>query len=151
MNPILIIVFIIAGFFIMQKSGIVTASYLEIMAQAIKKQEGYYPGSRSYRNNNPGNLRWKSTNGKYPWKGATGADSTFHVIFDTYENGYNALLYQLRLAFENKSSVYHTGMNLYDFFMKYAEGNQTAYAQNVAKALGVSPATTLQQIKDSMV
>lgn len=136
---------LIIGVILVLLSRMKSTGILSTMALAIQEFEGWYPGSRSYRNNNPGNLRWFGSN--IPWKGATGVDETGHVIFDCYNSGFNALVYQLRLAFENRSGVYNSAMSLYEFFRKYAEGNQTAYAEYVAKRLGVSPSTTLEDLK----
>lgn len=116
-------------------------SVIDRMAAAIQDFEGWYPGSRSFRNNNPGNLRWFSDS--FPWTGATGVDESNHVIFDSYESGLSALKYQLRLAFSGSSSIYSPFDTLYQFFTKYAEGNQDAYARFVAARLGVSPDSTL--------
>ncbi len=121
--------------------------YMRKMAEAIQQFEGWYPGSRAFRNNNPGNLRWFNDN--YPWSGVTGRDESNHVIFKSYEAGFNALLKQLRLAFNNQSAVYRSGMSLFEFFSQYAEANQISYANYVANALGVTPSTTLEQIKNA--
>jgi hypothetical protein len=123
---------------------VIVPDYIAMMAAAIQIQEGWYEGSRSYRNNNPGNLRWFSAS--IPWAGATGVDDSNHVIFDSYQSGYNALIHQLSIAFNNTSSVYNSSMTLLQFFQKYAEGNQSSYASNVASALGVLPSTTLDEI-----
>jgi hypothetical protein len=115
---------------------------IDAMAAAIQNFEGWYSGSRSYRNNNPGNLRWSNPD-TIPWAGAVGLDDADHVVFDSYESGLAALKHQLSLAFSNQSSVYSTSDTLYSFFQKYAEGNQGSYAESVAAALGVSPNSTL--------
>lgn len=110
---------------------------LNAMAAAIKEFEGWYVGSRSYRNNNPGNLKYAGQ------PGATGADESGHAIFDSYASGWEALKNQLRIAFTGASRVYGPGDNFYDFFGKYAEGNAPQYAEFVAGKLGVSPFDTL--------
>lgn len=115
-------------------------SRLTQWALAIKRFEGWYPGSRSYRNNNPGNLRYSpmqdGTDGGFAW-------------FRTYDKGWNALLHQLRIAATGKSLVYRPHMTLLQFFQKYApssDGNHPqTYAKAVARELGV-PVTT--QIKE---
>lgn len=109
------------------------------MAEAIKAFEGWAPGSRSYRNNNPGNLRPVG----FSYDGQIGLDEQGHAIFDTYESGWSALLRQLDLAFSGQSAFYGPSMTLYEFFARYAEGNQRPYAEFVAAQLGVSPETTL--------
>jgi len=129
------------------KEYMIPNKYLTL-ADAIQNFEGWYPGSRSYRNNNPGNMRWNFPVNPFPskWIGAIGVDETNHVIFDTYANGRSALIYQISLAFDNKSSIYNNKMTLYEFFEKYAEGNQKQYAEYVAKQLGVPATTQLSQI-----
>ncbi len=122
------------------------APYIEKMALAIMNFEGYYQGSRSQRNNNPGNIRWSSSNFPSWMKGATGIDETGHVIFNSFESGWNALISLLKMMFNNTSSIYNSGMTLYQVFQKYAEGNQKSYAESVARALGVSASSTLEEI-----
>lgn len=117
-------------------------SYIEKMAQAIKEFEGWKPGSISYNNNNPGNLKYAGQ------AGTIGKDSYGHAIFDSYTLGWNALLNQLGMAFNNTSKVYSSAMSLYQFFARYAEGNQKPYAEFVADKLGVSPTNTLEQLKN---
>jgi hypothetical protein len=110
---------------------------VERMAEAIKQFEGWAPGSRSFRNNNPGNIKYAGQ------KGTVGQDEQGHAIFDTYESGWNALIRQLRIAFLGTSHVYSPSDTLYSFFEKYAEGNSESYAEFVASALGVDPNTSL--------
>lgn len=107
-------------------------------AKAIEKMEGYYKGSRSYRNNNSGNLKAS--------KFAIGKDSGGFCIFKDYQAGFNALIYQLQLATHTtpdgkKSAVYNPDMSLWKFCQLYApshdNNNPDVYAANVAKMLGV--------------
>lgn len=116
-------------------------SYLDRMAKAIQIFEGWKPGSVSYNNNNPGNLKFANQ------PGAIASDSQGHAIFDTVAHGWQALLNQLKAAFNNTSAVYNSGMSLYQFFSKYAEANSKEYAEYVAAALGVSANDTLENIK----
>ena len=60
------------------------------IAQAIQTQEGFYPGSLAYQNNNPGNLVYAGQPGASP--GAGGFAS-----FSNYNAGYAALLNQINL------------------------------------------------------
>jgi hypothetical protein len=123
-----------------KKIPAVTDAVIEKMAQAIKTFEGWTPGSRSYRNNNPGNLKYAGQ------AGATGQDDQGHAIFDSYASGWNALIRQLKLAFYGGSSVYSPSMSLYAFFQKYAEGNSLQYAEYVAGQIGASAEATLQSL-----
>lgn len=119
-------------------------SVLEKMAEAIKKYEGWYVGSRSYRNNNPGNLKYNSQ------KGAIGADTNGFAVFGTYQDGWNALINQIDLAFSGKSKLYYPEMTLIEFFNVYApksdNNDPNAYALFVAQKLGVSPQTKLKDL-----
>lgn len=55
------------------------------LAEAIARQEGYYKdGSRSQRNNNPGNL-----------KAGCPCDSQKHTVYDTPLEGWNSLYWYL--------------------------------------------------------
>lgn len=109
-------------------------------AEAIRSFEGWYQGSLSQRNHNPGNLRYS------PYE--IGKNKGFSV-FKNDEEGMNALLHQLRLAAEGGSRVYKQTDTILDFFQKYApssDGNHPqTYAKFVAEKLGV---TTLTQIKE---
>lgn len=150
MKPVIVIAIIAGAGFMLYKGKKIGSSVIDIiigtMADAIQEFEGWYPESRSFRNNNPGNLRWFNGAGTIPWSGATGLDAENHVVFDTYENGRMALAYQLTLAFTGRSRVYSLSDTLYDFFGKYAEGNQVAYAESVAARLGVSANATLASL-----
>ncbi len=130
---------------VMVAAGKVVAGLYDLaiqkMAEAIKSFEGWYVGSRSYRNNNPGNLKFHNQ------AGAIGQDETGHAVFGTYESGWNALVNQLRLAFYGGSAVYSLSDTLYTFFSKYAEANSGPYARYVAGALGVSPDTALADLR----
>jgi len=113
---------------------------IEEMAKAIMDFEGYSQGSVSQRNNNPGNLKAMGQ------AGSVGTDSQGHAIFDTFESGWNALVNQLKMAFEDRSNVYTSDDTLYDFFGRYAEANSKQYAEYVAARLSISPHTTLSRI-----
>lgn len=127
-----------------------TTNRIVELAHAIKDFEVYakpgetvrgihFPnGSISYRNNNPGNLRWS-----YMQDGQKGG----YAYFDTYGEGWEALLHQLRIAADGRSSVYNPEDTLWNeddkkgFFNKYAPSSDNNhpknYAEFVAKRLGV--------------
>lgn len=117
---------------------------LERWAEAIKEFEGWYPGSRSYRQNNPGNLRWS----KYQ----SGTKNNFSV-FPDYETGWKALLFQLRIATDGRSSVYTPNDTLLQFFSTYAPSTDNnypeKYAKFVADKLGVSIDTKISDLGTS--
>jgi hypothetical protein len=150
-SDILIIAAIIASYFLFVRRSVnpesnPTGASVWTMAAAIQKFEGWYPGSRSFRNNNPGNIRWFTS--KFPsWMvGATGTDESGHVIFDTVAHGTQALVNLLTMAITGKSSIYKPTDTIYDFFGKYAEANQSSYANSVASALGLSAGSQIGSI-----
>ena len=130
----------------------VRVNYLVKMAEAIKAFEGWEApnpenprGSRSYRNNNPGNLRgqvWVT------YHGAIGLDHKNFAIFPTYEHGWNKLLFQLEIAATGRSKVYNPEMSLTDFFKVYApasdDNHPQTYANYVAKFMGLDVSTKLK-------
>jgi hypothetical protein len=106
---------------------------LSTVASAIQTQEGYYPGSLSYVNNNPGNLMAAGQ------PGCTATSSGF-CSFPTFAQGWQALLNQISLDASR-------GMSISDFTASYAPasaGNDpVTYAQNIANAVGLSPSDSL--------
>ncbi len=127
-----------------------TLNLLERWAEAIKSVEGWfvpnqradYPkGSRSFRNNNPGNLRSS--------KFQTGVRDGF-AYFQDYETGWKALLFQLRIAADGRSKVYRPDMTLAEFFAVYApsgDGNNPhRYAKQVATYLGIPVDTKIKTL-----
>lgn len=107
------------------------------IAQAIQQQEGYYPGSLAYTNNNPGNLIYVGQTS------ATQGTGGF-AKFPDYSTGYQALLNQIQLYASR-------GMTIQDMMNVYApagqgSNNPTAYAATVAAAVGASPDTLLTDL-----
>lgn len=100
----------------------------EALARAIQTEEGYFPGSRAYRNNNPGNLRYVGQ------EGAIGADSGGFAIFPDYQSGFAALVAQLRRDAER-----HPGWSLWQFVSDYApasdNNNVLSYVSNIVSSL----------------
>ena len=99
------------------------------IASAIQTIEGWFPGSRSYRSNNPGNLMYAGQ------PGATGADAQGFAIFPDYQTGLNALNNQIALDASR-------GMTIQQFAHSYAPAaggnNPTSYAAQLASASGLS-------------
>ena len=119
-------------------------SKINAWAEAIKEYEGWSVGSRSFRNNNPGNLR-------YAFQfGTTGKDKNSFAIFATYEDGWKALVNQLTIAANGKSRVYKPDMSLMDFFQIYAPASDSnepkSYALFVARKLGVEPTILIKEL-----
>lgn len=119
-----------------------TRDLLHEFCLAIQEHEGWFPagspgyptGSRSWRNKNPGNVRYVGQ------KRAIGKDTGNFCIFATYEDGMATLKDQIRLAATGGSKVYRPDMTILQFFEVYApsfENNTKAYADVVRKKLGV--------------
>jgi hypothetical protein len=104
------------------------------IAGAIQRQEGYYPGSVAYRNNNPGNLIYAGQPGAT--KGAVG-----FAVFPSYQDGLDALDNQIQL-YAGRGLTIQGMMDVYAPASQ-AGNNPVLYASNVAAALGVSPDTQL--------
>jgi hypothetical protein len=116
---------------------VMVPDYINAWADAITVHEGWYPGSRSYRNNNPGNLEID---------GDAGRDSGGYGVFSSYSAGRNALVADLSAKVRKYRS-----WTLYQVMSRYAppsENNTTAYTNAVAAALGgsVTPSTLVSQI-----
>lgn len=133
------------------------ANKIGAWAEAIKQHEGYYPpspkypkGSRSFRNNNPGNFRCAK------WLmeefGAVACEENF-LVFPDYQHGWRALIGFLTYAAQGKLKSYHPEMGLYNgkfpdekrkekpgFFQVYApsadSNNPKNYAAAVAQFIG---------------
>lgn len=122
---------------------------IEALADAFMHHEGWYAGSRSNRNRNPGNLR--TVPGVISPKDAGG-----YRIFPTLAEGYKALCNDLRAKL-NGSHGLTPDHSLLDLLNVYApagdNNNPSAYALNVANwltiALGrpVLTSTTLAELK----
>ena len=99
------------------------------VANEIQQLEGWFAGSVSQSNNNPGNLVYANQ------PGATGASSSGFAVFPTYQAGYQALLNQISLDASR-------GLTIAQFAQKYApasDGNDPAsYAAQIAAATGLS-------------
>jgi hypothetical protein len=97
----------------------------EAVAIAIAYQEGFHvEGSRSHRNNNPGNLKMGKLARKF---GAIGMDDEHHAVFPNTTMGLRALRYLLKTKFK--------GMCLRDIGKVWAEDPK--WAENVCKISGV--------------
>lgn len=112
------------------------------MANAITNFEGG-PGDLNYRNNNPGNIKDKYFSGVLI-TGWIGFDRQGFSIFDSWDNGMNALHTKLYRAFTNQSPVYNSDMTIAEFFHEYSRDQNEALA--VALALGVDTNTQLKDL-----
>lgn len=124
---------------------------IPVFAKAIQAHEGYFKGSRSFRNNSPANFKTGGTLTPYMTKlGGVSLDAQHFVVFPTYEVGFNALCVFLRDACLGKLSSYQPTMTLYEFFQKYAPSSDNNdpknYAVQVAKKVGCSIDTKLSEM-----
>ena len=94
-------------------------------ADAIQAFEGWFTGSRSWRNKNPGNLRRSSR--------ATGKDKDGFCIFPNVETGFNALCHQIQIACDGRSTVYKPTDTILQFLEKYAPSSDGNYPEIYAK------------------
>jgi hypothetical protein len=119
---------------------------LEALADAFMHHEGWFPGSRSNRNRNPGNLR--------PWKEGQPKDDGGYRVFPSLVDGYQALLDDLEAKLHGSHGLTYES-TLLDLLNVYApagdNNNPNAYAVAVAQwvstALG-KPITTKTQLKE---
>lgn len=111
------------------------------IAKAIMEFEGYFEGSVSHRNNNPGNLKNFGQFGP-----EVGTDNQGHAVFPTFQDGYRALVDQVKRFFRPSGSLYNSSMNLYQIFGKYAEANSKQYAEFVASRIGADPKAPVSQL-----
>lgn len=113
---------------------------LESLADAIKKHEGWFPFSRSWRNNNPGNLR-----GSKLQSGTAGGFATF----PNYASGWLALWWDLWCKCTGRTSTKLNGestlLSLFEVWAPKSDGNDPyAYAIEVGTYLEISIHTKLK-------
>jgi hypothetical protein len=111
------------------------------LANAIQTQEGYYPGSVAYANNNPGNLVYAGQPGASP--GAGGFAS-----FSSYSAGYQALENQITLDATRGTDVNGNPIltvgDLISSWAPASAGNDTAsYISSVSTQTGYSASDNL--------
>lgn len=117
-------------------------NHLREFALSIQKHEGWYPGSRSWRNNSPGNLRYS--------KFQSGVRDGF-AYFKDYETGLAALEWDVKQkCLGNTSTGLGPNSTIEDFFKFFApssDGNYPLeYAAGIAREIGISPLSQLREI-----
>ena len=119
-------------------------SRIKEWAKAIEIYEGYFEGSRSWRNKNPGNLRFVGQ------PKAIGKDDKNFCIFATYQDGFDTLCQMLTNACIGKSKTYNPNMSLIEFFSLYApttdKNDPIRYATYIAKKLEVNPEEPIRNL-----
>ena len=141
---------------------------IEKWALAVRKQEGWYKGSRSYRNNNPGNFRFYSGGYRSIYGSVTEDRSGVEdgqngfAIFPSYKQGWTYLCNSIKSYVDGTSAKYNTeakkrfglasssDLTLYQLYEIYAPkedgNNPKRYAEVVADELGVSPTTQIKNL-----
>lgn len=106
-------------------------------ALAVAHEEGFYvTGSIPARAHNPGDLKLGDKGFGLLGEGIT--------VFQTDDDGFDALLNQIRLMLGGKSHIYTLDMTMLQVGVKYSGDDN--WGVNVASIMGVSPETTLLQL-----
>ncbi len=106
-------------------------------AQAIAHAEGWsVPNSIPRRANNPGNLKM----------GAPTLAGSGITVYESADQGWNALYRQLGLIVGGGSAHYDLGMSIEQMGATYEADPGNAWARNVASYLGVSTSTPLWEV-----
>lgn len=96
--------------------------------------------TRGYRNNNPLNIRFSSSNN---WRGQTGSDIGGFAIFNTMENGLRAGFINLRTYHNRKirniRQIVYTWAPVSD-----GNPNNENYVNHVSNISGIAPVVELQ-------
>lgn len=107
-------------------------------AKAVQKAEGWAPNLPSYRNNNPGNLKYSTLTkslGAVP--GSPAADDGSFARFATYDQGFDALCEFLLLGAQDKLRDFHQARTVRLFSRVYGNPPNDGYGLAIAKDLGV--------------
>lgn len=96
------------------------------------------PGARPTRNNNPGDMILAPPASNYTNR----SDGTY-AIFDTAQDGWQALEDEMDLIRRGVSKHYNTSMSFEQMAKVYSPDGWQNWANNVAKALGASPADSI--------
>ena len=137
---------------------------IEAWALAIRTHEGWWKGTRSYRNNNPGNFKINPSGYKTMY-GKVGEDEKHFAIFSSYAIGWLYLTNFLKNAMTGVSLTYNAeakrrfnllsgaDLTLEQFFIIYCEddpltpeNDPIVYAQAVGKKIGVPVTTRIRDL-----
>jgi len=132
-----------------QKLNVGSASLIPQLAKVMKAHEGFYPGSRSYRNNNPGNFKPGSLTAYMAKLGATSVDSGGFAIFPTIEIGTTAQEQFLRDCCMGNIGKYKGTMTIAQFIGTYApasENDTEKYIVQVTTGLGVGRSLQIKEL-----
>jgi len=112
-------------------------NFLDRLALAHTRHEGFYPGSVSFRHSNPGNLRYRPYHKGYG--GKPGAHN--FVIFPSYEIGFRALKDDIKAKICGNSAHidYSKNPTFLDYIKVYAPSddgnNPNGYCQSLIRQL----------------
>lgn len=128
--------------------GAISPSAVNVLASAIQTQEGYYPGSLAYQNNNPGNLVYAGQPGASPGAGG-------FADFSSYDAGLSALKNQITLDATRGTDVNGNPINtVSDLITSWAppsQNNTAAYIASVSAQTGYDPDAPLSTLGASAV
>lgn len=125
--------------------GSISPAVVDSVAGAIQSQEGYYPGSRSYRNNNPGNLIYAGQPG-------ASRDADGFAVFSSYAAGDSALKNQITLDATRGTDAAGRSINtLSDLISSWApssdpRNNTPAYISSVVSQTGYAADAPLSSL-----
>jgi hypothetical protein len=122
---------------------------IQAIANAIQAQEGYYPGSRAFRNNNPGNIwdglspgKTKRIWNQYP------IDADGFLILPDYATGRALMEGQISLKI-NRGETLTQLINEWD--SSDSTATRATYVANVSTATGLDPNAPLNTLGASPV
>jgi hypothetical protein len=140
-SSVWVFIFIGAGLLLTGGIGLIGVSpTIRRIGEAIATAEGFYvEGSRSSRNNNPGDLT-VDLNGK-----GIAKDGMF-IVYSNAADGFDALYKQISEWFAGTSSYISADMSITQAAQVYSPDGAGNWASNVAHYLGVSTDTPLSQI-----
>lgn len=116
---------------------------IQNFAQAISFAEGFgVAGAIPTLANNPGDMIVPAATG------ATGKTlgSEGITVFDSVQNGWNALYHQLQLIVNGSSHVYSLSDTIDSMAAKWTNTQASAWSANVASYLGVPSSTSLSSL-----
>jgi hypothetical protein len=123
--------------------GSISSSAVNSIAAAFQQQEGYYPGSLAYLNNNPGNLVYAGQPGASPGAGG-------FAYFPSYAAGYQALTNQITLDATRGTDINGNPITtLSQLISSWAPPSQNptaTYISNVSAATGFDPNAPLSSL-----
>jgi hypothetical protein len=125
------------------RGGSISPTAVNALAAAIQNQEGYYPGSLAYQNNNPGNLVYAGQPGATPGAGGFAA-------FSSYNAGYTALQNQIMLDATRGTDISGnpttTVSQLLTSWAPPSQNDTATYIANVSASTGYDPNAPLSSL-----